>query len=194
MCLWAWFRWRCWLNVYVVSQPQVSRQDLSEQVSQSLIPPPHMALPCLRSLIRIKPAWFSISMTTLCLICLLFVLFSPYIFSLRRLSPCTTWLVCCEAGQAGHEDSMLYLFMFLEVVLFEQGLYEGVHSVDILLPLLFILCSLSNFIIWCHHAEIWLITNFPRFPKITGTGWDVVYIQHIHHQWHWHCLRGLNIM
>lgn len=42
---------------------------------------------------------------------------------------------------------MLYLFMFLEMVLFEQGLDEGVHSVDLLLPLLFILCSLSNFVI-----------------------------------------------
>lgn len=34
------FRWRCGQNVYVVSQPQVSCQGLSEQVSRTLITPP----------------------------------------------------------------------------------------------------------------------------------------------------------
>ena len=40
-CLWAGFRWKCRQNVYVVSHPQVSCQDLSEQVSQTLISSSH---------------------------------------------------------------------------------------------------------------------------------------------------------
>lgn len=91
----------------------------------------------------------------------------------------SSWLVSCKAGEAGYEDSVLCQYRFLHWVLVEQRLWKSTVVTFYFLIRLFFL-SPSNYIaIWCHHTETSLISNCLRFPKITRTLLETLYVQHM---------------
>lgn len=91
---------KTWLNVYIMSQPQASCQDLPEQVSQTVIPSLHIT-PSAWSFIRFNlsgslqefPFIWRVSVFP----SLVHSPFCPYIFSFLKLF----WFINCDSGHAG---------------------------------------------------------------------------------------------
>lgn len=151
-------------------------------------PPLHMASSCSRSLIRIKPAWFSISMTTLCLICLPFVLFSPYIFS-------PIFMTCLLSGKSGRswEFSVVSVHVLGNGFVWTGTLWRSPQCWPSTSSAVYPLLSFQ----FRHHLMPSRrdLTNY----KLSEIPWNYRYrlrccLSSICHQWHWHRLPGVNIM
>lgn len=154
VCLWAGFQWRCRQNVYV---SLVSCRDLSEQVSQTLIPSLQITS---SSLVIRFTLWFlagfSIYMVSLCLTSV-HSFYTLLNFFFCFVSEASSLLFICELWGRSRLHNVHW-------ILFEQR--ESPKCCLFLFLFIFLFLFPLSF---SYNAFKQTFSNILRFPKITGT-------------------------